>query len=240
MISIERMKSLVTRRRISRVPFNSKLTQLRAVFGSEGVLSGQTIEWAGLAYSGKTSILHHWAKEVCSSGTGVAWIDSYRSLDARSFALIDCERFWVVRPVQEVDALFYADLLIRSCCFGLVIIEYLPELPLKKLRRLQRLAKMHDVVLVWLHASHHKRLEGVVSHRVIVSSSVKSTKQPLIHWCGPQVLIAMKNLKARGRHGTDPLMLVASEEQHLTPHLWSEHSDRRTSLPENKGGERRP
>ena len=131
MISIERMKSLVTRRRISRVPFNSQLAQLRAIFGREGVLSGQTVEWAGLAYSGKTGLLHHWVKEVCCSGTGVVWIDSYRTLDARSFTSIDCDHFWVVRPVQEVDALFYADLLIRSSCFGLVILEYVPELSLK-------------------------------------------------------------------------------------------------------------
>ena len=219
MISIERMKSLVTRRRISRVPFNSQLAQLNAVFGHEGIFSGQTIEWAGLAYSGKTSILHHWAREVCYSGIGVAWIDSYRTLDARSFVPINCEHFWVVRPVQEVDALFYADLLIRSSCFGLVILEYLPELPLKQLRRLQRLAKIHDVVLVWLHASHQKRLEGVVSHRVRVSSSVKPPDLRLIHWCGPQVFIAMRNLKVRGRHGTDPSVLAVSEAASSTSSL---------------------
>ena len=67
-----------------------------------------------------------------------------------------------------MDALFYADLLIRSVCFGLVILNTY-QIALKQLRRLQRLAKIHDVVLVWLHASHQKRLEGVVSHRVRLS-----------------------------------------------------------------------
>ena len=170
-------------------------------------------------------------------GIGVAWIDSYRTLDARSFVPINCEHGSFV--LFKSGCTFLPDLLLFSC-FGLVILEYLPELPLKQLRRLQRLAKIHDVVLVWLHASHQKRLEGVVSHRVRVSSSVKPPDLRLIHWCGPQVFIAMRNLKVRGRHGTDPSVLVVSEGQRQAPHLWSEYSDRRTPISGNKEAERRP
>ena len=234
MISIKEIARSTAFKRVERISFSSGLRPLMAVLGDEGVLSGQTVEWSGSAYCGKTGVLRFWVTELCRKGVGVAWVDSYQTLDAQGFSSIDSERFWMVRPAKEVDAPFCAEALIRSGCFGMVILELTPHQPARRVRRLQQLAKTHDVILLWVHECLDTDLGGVVAHRVRVVGRYYKVDSPLADWCSPQLQVSLDNLKRRTPRIDYHRNLHLIDTPRLHGETWIELSDRRTSQSNRK------
>lgn len=234
MISIVEIARSAAFKRVERASFSSALPPLMAALGDEGVLSGQTVEWSGSTYCGKTGVLRFWVSELCRKGVAVAWIDSYQTLDAKGFSSIESERFWMVRPVKEMDAPFCAETLIRSSCFGMVILELTPRQPARRVRRLQQLAKTHDVILLWVHECTDTQLGGVVAHRIRVVGTHQKVDSPLADWCSPQLRVSLDNLKRQtpriGYHRNLNLM----DTPRLHGETWIELSDRRTSASTRK------
>ncbi len=72
MISVLDMILSPAFRRVDRASFSSELSPLMAILGEGGVLSGQTVEWVGAPYCGKTGVLRFWVTELCRQGVGVA------------------------------------------------------------------------------------------------------------------------------------------------------------------------
>ncbi len=228
MISVIDITNSTAFKRVERASFSSELPSLMAILGADGVLSGQTVEWVGPAYCGKTGILRFWVTELCSKGVAVAWIDSYQTLDPQGFISLDSDRFWMVRPAQDGDGLFCAEALIRSGCFGMVILELTPRQPDRRVRRLQQLAKTHDVILLWVHDCVDTRLQGVVAHRVRVVGSSEKVDSPLAEWCSPQLRVSLDNLKRQRVGGDGHRDVALADHPKLGRETWTEVSDRRT------------
>lgn len=229
MISISDIIRSPAFRRVDRVSFSSELSPLMAILGTDGVLGGQTVEWVGAPYCGKTGVLLFWVAELCRKGMGVAWIDSHLTLDPQGFAFMHTERFWVVRPEREKDAAFFTEALIKSGCFGMIVLELTPRQPSRRVRRLQQLAKTHGVILLWVHEHVDARLEGVVAHRVRVVGTSKKVDSPLSEWCSPHVRVSLENLKRRTGGIDSPRTLNLTDTPRLNEGTWIEISDRRTS-----------
>ena len=195
MISIvDTARSLVFRR-ARHTSILPSLTQLHRVIGKRGLFTGQTIEWSGRTYYGKSGLLRFWVEELLQQEIGVSWIDSGLTLEAEGFVDIKSEKFWMLRPSSVMDALNCADLLIRSGCFSVVILEVDSRQKLRVIRRLQQLAKQNDVLLIWVHNNAQHSLDGVVAHRIQMRDRIVRRKTNLSRWRSIQIDLSLSNLK---------------------------------------------
>ena len=137
-------------------------TPLDSLLPEGGLPRGQAIEWLGPRSCGKTTLLHAALQQLHEAGEPVAVIDTGHTLYAPDWAaLVGEEAFWVVRPPEKREALWCADLLLRSGAFGAVALEAQDEtsggrtspgrsLSRSVLVRLQRLAEEAGAVFVVL------------------------------------------------------------------------------------------
>lgn len=104
------------------------IRELDALLPLGGLPRGRSIEWAGPASCGKTSILRAVLARLRASGEPTALIDTSRTLYAPDWEELvrGGGRFWVVRPPDAGEAAWCADLLLRSGAFGAVALEATP------------------------------------------------------------------------------------------------------------------
>jgi hypothetical protein len=99
-------------------------TSLDSLLPEGGLPRGQAIEWLGPRSCGKTTFLHATLQQLHEAGESVAVIDTDHTLYAPDWAtLVGEEAFWVVRPPEKREAIWCADLLLRSGAFGAVALE---------------------------------------------------------------------------------------------------------------------
>lgn len=99
-------------------------TPLDALLPEGGLPRGQVIEWLGPRSCGKTALLHAALRRFHEAGEPVAVIDAGHTLFAPDWAALVGEgAFWVVRPPEPGEALWCADLLLRSSAFSVVALE---------------------------------------------------------------------------------------------------------------------
>lgn len=137
------------------------LPSLDALLPGGGLPRGQVVEWVGSRSSGKTTLLRATFARLRASGESVALIDPAGTLFAPDWeGLVAGEgRFWVIRPPDADEAVWCADLVLRSGAFGGVALLSTTgvnsrhagdELPLRRgvAVRLQRLAEEASAVFV--------------------------------------------------------------------------------------------
>lgn len=103
---------------------------LDALLPGGGLPRGAAVEWLGPPSSGRTALLRASFDRLRAAGESVAWIDPGRTLYAPDWTSLTGGRgeFWVVRPHDDGEAAWCADLLLRSRAFGAVALE-LPSAP---------------------------------------------------------------------------------------------------------------
>lgn len=125
---------------------------------------GQAVEWRGPRSCGKTALLRATLAHLHDAGEPVAVVDRGHTLFAPDWVGLHGtgESFWVVRPPEPTDAVWCADLLLRSGAFGAVALEIdtggpeldapMPSLSRSVIVRLQRLAEDAGAVFVVIGA----------------------------------------------------------------------------------------
>jgi len=128
---------------------------LDALLPDRGLPRGRAIEWTGSRSCGKTAVLGATLRRFRAEGESAALIDASRTLYAPDW--VDLKRgegrFWVVRPRRAEEAVWCADLLLRSGAFGIVVLdvsEGAAALRRGASVRLQRLAEEAGSVFVTL------------------------------------------------------------------------------------------
>jgi hypothetical protein len=119
----------------------------------------------GAPSSGKTGALRTLVAAVRRTGVAVAWIDGEAELVAADW--VDdgaAAPLWVVRPPIQAEALFCAEIVLRTQCFGLVVVEG-GSIASKVGVRLQRLARQSSAALVHVRAPE-RRKGRVVAQRM--------------------------------------------------------------------------
>ena len=98
------------------------VSSLDTLLPGGGLPRGQVVEWLGPRSSGKTTLLRATFAALRATGESIALIDSAHSLYAPDWtSLIAGEgRFWVIRPPDPTEAVWCADLILRSGAFGAV------------------------------------------------------------------------------------------------------------------------
>ena len=101
--------------------------------------------------NGRTTLLLCAAVRLATQGERTAIVDLDGDLDPSSFSVVGLPAgwVWVICPERSKDALWAADLLIRSGHFGLVVLDGLSTfVPVSSLMRLQHGARESDVALL--------------------------------------------------------------------------------------------
>ncbi len=89
-----------------------------------GLPRGQPVEWLGPRSCGKTALLHAALGRLLERGESVAVVDGGRTFYAPDWVdLAGSGAFWVIRPPEHREALWCADLLLRSGAFGAVALD---------------------------------------------------------------------------------------------------------------------
>ena len=89
-----------------------------------GLPRGRAIEWRGPRSCGKTAVLRATLGTLRREGEPIAVVDGERTFFAPDWwPLMGGETFWVVRPPRPREAVWCADLLLRSGAFGAVALE---------------------------------------------------------------------------------------------------------------------
>ena len=206
-----------------------------SIWGQAGLLSGQTVEWSGPQYCGKAGMLRVWIEELYQYGLAVAWLDPLGCIEPDSFITMSEDRFWMVRPSSGDEALACAEMIIRSGCFDIVVFEHPSNVELNTIRRIQRLAKRHDLVLVWSHHDVDRPLSGQVAHRVHVSGVPSSRREGLSEWSAMQLKVCAKNIKTNQPRTVQTEMYL-HEAATLSIALTKEYPDRRSQATSLEAG----
>lgn len=129
----------------------TEIEALDRLLPNGGLPRGHLCEMVGERGSGRTSFVVNMAARLAREGERTAIIDMERDLDPVAFsqAGIVPGAVWVVFPSRLNDALWSADLLLRSGHFGLVVLDGLDE-PVRtsSLVRLQRQARETETALL--------------------------------------------------------------------------------------------
>lgn len=113
-----------------RITVSTGVPELDALLPGGGLPRGQPIEWFGPRSCGKTALLRATFERLRGEGEPVAIIDTTRSLYAPDWTNLKGDApFWVVRPPGRGEALWCADLLLRSGAFGAVALETWADSP---------------------------------------------------------------------------------------------------------------
>ena len=147
-----------------------------------GIPHGRITELLAPPGLGKTTIAHSLVAATIRGGGGVAWIDATRTLDPLSatgtFASVDLESLWVVRPVDSARASWCADLLLRSGAFALVVLDGAPVLPRVVAVRLAQLARESDAALLLLgEGTRASDIGGALRVRLAMRSGSQGASQ---------------------------------------------------------------
>ncbi len=138
----------------------------------DGLPCGQTMEWFGAESCGKTGALREMVRSARARGVAVAWIDAAHELMATDWFESLPGRFWVLRPLAREDAVFCAEVVLRTQSFGLVVLDGLPRLRGNRGVRLQRLARQSGSSLIILRGSTSVGMEGRLYGRVRFKAEV--------------------------------------------------------------------
>jgi RecA/RadA recombinase len=98
------------------------VSSLDTLLPGGGLPRGQVVEWLGPRSSGKTTLLRATFATLRATGESIALIDPARSLYAPDWTslIVGEGRFWVIRPPDPTEAVWCADLILRSGAFGAV------------------------------------------------------------------------------------------------------------------------
>ncbi|MEE9470310.1 MAG: hypothetical protein V3W32_01225 [Gemmatimonadota bacterium] len=160
-VELERqIEKIESRPRSSGGSVPTGVSSLDTLLPEGGLPRGQVVEWLGPRSSGKTTLLRAAFAGLRATGESIALIDSAHSLYAPDWTgLIAGEgRFWVIRPPDPTEAVWCADLILRSGAFGAVAllasthgvapVHTSPLLRRSVTIRLQRLAEEANAVFV--------------------------------------------------------------------------------------------
>ena len=172
-------------------------------------------------------MLRMWVEELYQYGLAIAWLDPSGCIEPDGFITMSEDRFWMVQPAPGDEALACVEMIIRSGCFDVVVIEHPTDVDLNTIRRIQRLAKVHDLVLVWSHSDVERPLGGQIAHRIQVSGGPPSRIEEVSEWSPMQLKVCAKNVKH-----TQPRIIKAEMYLHevarLSVALTTEYPDRRS------------
>lgn len=150
------------------------------VLGKGGVPVGQITEWVGARSSGKSGVLRTLVAAVRRQGMAVAWVDARRELMAADW--VDpgaMAPLWVVRPPIVADAAFCAEVLLRTQCFGLVVLDGGPALPSSVGVRLQRMARQSAAALIVVRAPDARPSRSVARRVAFEAACPPPSADPL-------------------------------------------------------------
>lgn len=143
---------------------------LDRLLGAGGLPIGQITEWIGAPSSGKTGALRCLVAAARRAGVAVAWIDGSAALMAADWVDDGAPApLWVLRPPVPAEALFCAEIVLRTQCFGLVVVDG-GSIASKVGVRLQRLARQSSAALVHIRAPERHR-GRVVARRMTFQAS---------------------------------------------------------------------
>lgn len=148
---------------LSTTPLSSGLSAFDALL-PEGIPAGQLTEFVGPDSSGKTSLLHRIIMRTQTRGTSVGYVDAERSLMPADWCTSAPGLLWVVRPPRPTEGAFCIEVLLRSCSFGLVILDGGPPLAPRLATRLQRMARHSAAALLLVR--HGQRSSIRVAERI--------------------------------------------------------------------------
>ena len=160
-------------------PLSSGVRALDGLLGADGLGAGQTVEWVGAASSGKTGLLRAVVAGARRQGVAVALIDGRRELLAADWVDDAPGRLWVIRPPEPAEALFCAEVALRTRCFGLVIVDGAPAAARAVGVRLQRLARHATATLVLVRAPDEDAGGARVHRRFSFGGQVEPVMDPI-------------------------------------------------------------
>ena len=149
MISIKLQKNLEMTQPLEAFVYRSPSAQIDSLLGPS-IAGGHLVSWSGARSSGKSALLRKLAEEMRIAAINVAWIDHQHTLSAADWSIPRAGKFWTLRPPTPADALFCAELLMRTNCFGLVVLEHGRNVPHQRMQRLKRIARQCRTTLVIL------------------------------------------------------------------------------------------
>lgn len=219
MFSIEQLReNLPVEAPIER-PLRSGVRALDGLLGVGGLGAGQTVEWVGAPSSGKTGLLRAVVAGARRQGIAVALIDARRELLPIDWADDPREplpgRLWVMRPPEPSEALFCAEVALRTRCFGLVVVDGAPAAPRAVGVRLQRLARHATATLVIVRGPDEQPGGARVHRRFVFGGQVEPVLDPIARR-GP-LAWRVSASRARGGppDGTEALHLVEAPPTRL-------------------------
>lgn len=231
MFSIEQLRQRLPVEAPIERPLRSGYRALDDLLGSGGLGVGQLVEWVGGPSSGKTGLLRALVAGARRQGIGVAWIDAARELCPGDWAAEAAGRLWVLRPPSPEEGLFCAEVMLRTRCFGLVVLDGAPSPPPQVGLRLQRLARQATASLVVVRRPDQSASGGRVGRRFVFDGRVEPVFDP-VERRGPltwQVAAARTRGGAPGE--TRPLHLVEGADDRVACHAL---------VPDRPGGRTRP
>lgn len=228
--AVHRLEKLLRETRVSpldRVALRSGLRGLDAVLGAGGLPLGQITEWVGPASAGKTALLRTLVQAVRRQGVPVAWVDGRGELLAGDWADAGAAApLWVVRPPDEAEAAFCAEVLLRTQSFGLVVLDGGPPLSDTLGVRLQRLARQATAALVRLRTLDEPS-GRLVRHRLAVQPEVPPAGETPLATRAPLVWPIRAHRARGGQPEAEALYLTEAQPDRLDAHQYG--ADRPTT-----------
>ncbi|MCA9537686.1 MAG: hypothetical protein KC620_02285, partial [Myxococcales bacterium] len=178
MFSIEQLRAVGTPAPIQRTLW-SGVRSLDALFGVEGLQSGQCVEWVGAPSCGKTGLLRALVSSARRQGVGVAIVDAGAELLAADWVEDAPGPLWVLRPPCRDEGAFCAEVTLRTGCFGLVVLDGAPPLDGTLGVRLQRLARKAAATLLLVRGPDERAGGGRVHRRFAFRAAVLPADDPL-------------------------------------------------------------
>lgn len=231
MLSIEQLRQRLPVEAPIERPLRSGYRALDGLLGVGGLGAGQVVEWVGAPSSGKTGLLRAVVVGARRQGIAVAWIDAARELCPADWVDDAAGRLWVLRPPEPAEGLFCAEVVLRTRCFGLVVLDGAPAPPRAVGVRLQRLARQATATLVIVRPPERIETGGRVGRRFQFAGRVEPAPDDIARR-GP---LTWRIAAARTRGGapgeTSALHLVEAPPDRLTAHALT---------PDRPGGRTRP
>jgi len=138
-----------------------------------GLLAGQTLEFFGPQSAGKSGTVLNAITHLQIAGHSVVWIDVDKSLMPMNLTAQHTGHLWVIHPPKPSDALFCAEVMIRSQSFAMVVLDGSCLPSPKQSIRLQRFARQSGTHLVVLRNSD--------THRSTPSVTTRLEFKPTVH-----------------------------------------------------------
>jgi hypothetical protein len=137
---------------------------LDRALASGGFPRGRLTEVVGA--SGKLTLLRGVVDAAVERGEWVAYIDASRTLAPRDWVAFGDRKLWIVRPPAAAQAVWCADVLLRSAAFSLVVLDSAPSISRAVAVRLIGLARESNAAFVTVGHSGGTQLGGAVRLRV--------------------------------------------------------------------------